>query len=690
MSDSVSLFFAFRIIQTRLMLLSIIVHGLNPNQKLKAILKGCANLDHLWGSTLEAHQRFSQAFFLPQSVYIRFTHIHNFQPKFYLGSALHHVLDREYSRTRKYYQLTHDRLVQAELALRYWREHQNLFIWAPIPLFTCRTDFRCLELALIQEWQPRLNYPFICQFFHPKKGLLKRPAMNTNAQFGLATLCRRARHRFTPSAIKAILASDRFQNRLHLWNLIHDLGSNTKARFNTTRLLRSQEGGLHLCYALRRLATNIQEPYRTLSLQAIDSTIAWWKGKPAPRASALRAPWAMSPNLAKTLQGALRQWYFQMIAHHVPCHIPSFKTIFVKHSSVVDFLCNHKSAIESWSLAQTPHAAAPIGPPFALQPSIPHRTTGSYRALHSHLCCPQPSLFLLKVPSRIRSFPRNGNSSPSSNGASSSGADKMAFHPCPNQRFGYWAPNCHLSHLTNHITRSSIQQLEQLFPGAVFHCEDKHASSLRIFCPCLYHQAIEKTFLDPEVFAPIPHTPQYITSTLVDHLLHKYGRSYPWAIGKGRQLPSGYILAKKKRTSPCSGRPIISFVDAPFRPMLNILARLLFQLIPIACPDHFATGDVYHLLHILRQAPEHGPLRLYNQDLAGFFTSIDQQRVLGAWSMLLDLLRPHTNVSDTEVFSVYPGRFNNPETSSKDGLSVVSTSLGKFSSRTFRPCSRRR
>ena len=190
MSARVSLFFAFRIIQTRLMLLSI-VHGLSPNQKLKAILEGCANLDHLWGSTLEAHQRFSQAFFLPQSVYIRFTHIHNFQPKFYLGSALHHVLDREYSRTRKYCQLTHDRLVQAEPALRYWREHQNLFVWAPIPLFTCRTDFRCMELALIQEWQPRLNFPFICQFFHPKKGLLKRPAMNTNAQFGLATLWHR-------------------------------------------------------------------------------------------------------------------------------------------------------------------------------------------------------------------------------------------------------------------------------------------------------------------------------------------------------------------------------------------------------------------------------------------------------------------------------------------------------------------
>ena len=31
----------------------------------------------------------------------------------------------------------------------------------------------------------------------------------------------------------------------------------------------------------------------------------------------------------------------------VPYHVPSFKTIFIKHASVVDILCNHKSAVES-------------------------------------------------------------------------------------------------------------------------------------------------------------------------------------------------------------------------------------------------------------------------------------------------------------------------------------------------------
>jgi hypothetical protein len=123
--------------------------------------------------------------------------------------------------------------------------------------------------------------PFICQFFHPRKGILKKPAMNTNAQFGLATLWRRAKHKFTPSIVRGILTSERFQNRLGLWTIIHALGSNTKARFEQTKMLRSNDGGLTLCYALRRLANNIQEHFRTLSLNAIDAAIKWWNGKPS-------------------------------------------------------------------------------------------------------------------------------------------------------------------------------------------------------------------------------------------------------------------------------------------------------------------------------------------------------------------------------------------------------------------------
>ena len=109
-----------------------------------------------------------------------------------------------------------------------------------------------------------------------------------------------------------------------------------------------------------------------------------------------------------------------------------------------------------------------------------------------------------------------------------------------------------------------------------------------------------------------------------------------------------------------SGRPIISFVESPFRPMLNILARMIFQLIPVACPDHFASGDVNTLLTILQAAPIDGDLIRINQDLAGFFTSIDQARSIGAWYMLLDFLRPLMNVGGNDVSSVYLGKSNNP------------------------------
>ena len=161
------------------------------------------------------------------------------------------------------------------------------------------------------------------------------------------------------------------------------------------------------------------------------------------------------------------------------------------------------------------------------------------------------------------------------------------------------------------------------------------------------------------IFEQLPDEPSSIVASLVESLHHQHGKAYPWAVGSGRQLPAGYILAKRKKDFR-SGRPIISFVESPFRPMLNILARLIFQLIPSACPDHFATGDVYTLLSILREAPVDADLILVNQDLAGFFTSIDQERFIRSWFMLLDFLRPKMNVYDDEVFSVYPGKSNNP------------------------------
>eukprot|EP00435_Cladocopium_sp_Y103_P006800 s3094_g2.t1 len=576
------LFFAFRITQARLMLL-MIIHGLNPNSKLKAILEGCANLRYLWSPHLSGHAFFMQEFFQPNSVYIRFTHVQNLQPKFYIGSSGNGVMSREHSRLRKFLQLGNDRLVQAELSLRYWHEQNSLFTWAPLPIFLRRPDFRSLELALIQEWQPRLNYPFICQFFHPRKGLLKRPAMSLNPQFGLATLWRKRRHKFTPSAVKEILGSPRFQNRLAMWKLIHDLGSNTKSRFEATKFLRSHDGGLTMSYALRRLASNIQEPFRTFSLQAIDTTIAWWKGKPAPKAAAIRLPWSLSPDLERTVSRFLRQWFHEVIAHHVPCHNPSFKVLFIKHQAVLDILCNHKAAMTDWSMGTTPSCCCQHWQPYRsarLSPSGPHWVLSG--ALLAPLL-PEPLQPLCSGSLLNKVFPSKRDYGRQMSQSFRRWARTNGLPSIPTARFQelidtLWSQ--HKAQITFHLTKSTISQLQDLFPQAIFHCEDKHASSLRIFCPVLCYEAIDKTFTDPQVFVRSEDSPTQVVDALVDRLQNQYSRSYSWAIGRGRQTPSGYILSKAKKEYR-SGRPIISFVDAPFRPMLNILARLLYQLIPV-------------------------------------------------------------------------------------------------------------
>ena len=65
--------------------------------------------------------------------------------------------------------------------------------------------------------------------------------------------------------------------------------------------------------------------------------------------------WSLSPEFIKSLRHFLRQWHPQVLSYQVPYHNPSFKIIFVKHSSVLDIFCNHKSAVGAWASHTPPH-----------------------------------------------------------------------------------------------------------------------------------------------------------------------------------------------------------------------------------------------------------------------------------------------------------------------------------------------
>jgi hypothetical protein len=85
----------------------------------------------------------------------------------------------------------------------------------------------------------------------------------------------------------------------------------------------------------------------------------------------------------------------------------------------------------------------------------------------------------------------------------------------------------HVQQVTCHITKFLHQLInfKKTLEGTIFQREDKQSSSLRIFCPCLYYQAIEQTFQDPFIFEPVTQDPISLVSALA------YRKFLPLALG---------------------------------------------------------------------------------------------------------------------------------------------------------------
>ena len=114
------------------------------------------------------------------------------------------------------------------------------------------------------------------------------------------------------------------------------------------------------------------------------------------------------------------------------------------------------------------------------------------------------------------------------------------------------------------------------------------------------------------------------------------------------------VLPKRKKDF-ASGRPIVSFVDAFMRPLLEATSRLLHRICSLAFPQAFSKGDVYELLNQVREFFQSGTtekLHCRNQDLVGFFNSISQSQFLQAWRITLEFYRQRHGAQADTTFSV--------------------------------------
>ena len=624
-------------IQTALMGQYVLLHP-KANSKLQALLRGtplhriffCKSWDEL-SEALECFKR-------PEAVYLRFSHIANFQPKFYVGSTSSFVLDREHSRYRKFLQVQQNKFVLAEVALRFWCRYDNFWMWSVFPIYTKKSNFWALEQALIQLWQPRLNTPFIYQFFNCRKGIIQRTTFSGSRQFGTFSLWRKLRWKSTPTHVRRALQHPIFGRRVQLWEVIQDLGSNSIKRFHMEKRIRSNEFGQQGCYFLRRLANNLGEPQRSYAINAIDRALTFWKAKRVRRPVPLRAPWLLAPDWTKQLRRLLTTHTAATKNYNSTLQVPSTGIVFTKYPSVMDSLCNHKDVATQWASGEEPQCACS-----ALRRFVHHTLPDD-----QHIVLdgdklqfedgPLTSISTGSLQNKI--FPPSKEIHKALLSALSTWTARNSLPSLPRDDIdALWsqALNQHHSSLRNHITHKDITRFKQQFPHAVFHNEDKRATSLRVYCHAQSFttdafQRHSPTPWSSRSWRTVPVTSSPTPSPTSRHNLASNTLGL-WEQEETCQMPMSFPNAKKQFLA---GRPIVSFFTAPFRPMLNCIAKMIYHLLPKAFPHNLAKGDVFDLIKSLKDTnfDDIPTPKIYNQDLAGSFTSIDTDRFIDSCGAL--------------------------------------------------------
>ena len=418
--------------------------------------------------------------------------------------------------------------------------------------------------------------------------------------------------------------------------------------------LRFNEIGVQGCYFIRRLANNLGEPQRSYAINAIDRALTFWKAKRVRKPVSLRAPWLLCPNWTRDLRRLLTFHVHHTRHYNTTLQTPFTAIVFTKFFSVMDSMCNHKEAATRWADGETPKCACDVLRPHALRVfQFDHHLVLDGDNLHFE---DGPHTFIAtgslqnKIFSPFKEIQTSLRLALRTWTTRNSLPFLQKFHI---DELWHRSIQFHYHTLNNHITHKDIGRFKRLFSEAIFHNEDKRATFLRIYCPVLYFQCLTTTFADPLVFRKLEQSPSNIIEKTIAEINRQFGKTYPWALGAGRDLPNAYVLPKRKKQFK-AGRPIVSFFTAPFRPMMNCIAKLIYNLLPQAFSHNLARGDVFDLIKLLKDTDFDSlpTSRIHNQDLAGFFTSIDTDRFIASWRLTLQFLSTLMNTDPDEIISV--------------------------------------
>ena len=203
----------------------------------------------------------------------------------YVGSTAVGAAKRHLNRMAVYRRLKKTEFVDAELSLRYWASHDNLFQFALVPL----QSYENYQLAwvagheLVAQWQTPLNYPRAMALIK-KTALGFRLSSKRGASlygtFGLR-LWRKLHKRMHRRNQRFFIKN----SRELAWGLLFKLGSRTRAAFATSKLLRSRQTADEEVYALIKLSRNIENPHRNRVQGLLKSVVKFRTKMHWPRTS---------------------------------------------------------------------------------------------------------------------------------------------------------------------------------------------------------------------------------------------------------------------------------------------------------------------------------------------------------------------------------------------------------------------
>ena len=581
-------------------------------------------------------------------VYVRIFVSPHLKRHTYVGSSTGTLGFRERTRLGKYRQLIRSQHVVGELALWWYLKTDTYHLAVPIVFMHCPLK-RCLhavEQFWIQFWRPTLNAPFIKKFFRGKHSLRTVAVRVTAARRHLYSF--RLHRRYRQMARKGYASQpgpfrDANIVRAAMFSLqvLFDLAAEGLQSFLAAKLLRSGHVDDLLIYQLYRLGCSLGDPHcETIVRKRLRKIMLFRKMTVPSEPSSLCIRGLGHPSFAADTRKLLRTLLQDSQATLLPFHIPKLQVGFKAHPKVKDVLFNFKELVECWEPDGTDSLPCNCQSLSELFPDLD--------LSDGHVASPASKLGIPGLLGDIASS--SANNQVFASVSSLFGSLRASLHRwCKNHHVRFpdddslrlwWDAQVKIHSEFVRDARKwtviDVLHLQSLFPTLVWHVRDHQAGHIHVFCRKKYSMMLCHTFQNKEVFRAVDMTAGQAFSTLESCVPAPIEKAFAWGFQfrkKDAALPWSYILPKHKKAWK-AGRPIISFCCHPARKFLMGLAKVVDFLVLETCPHCKTYNDALaiwkdvhrHLGAVSETETVCEEQCLFNQDLAGFFISIPQER----------------------------------------------------------------